>query len=93
MWVYEVCDLYLATRVLRGLPNVQCALGDRLVEVLCSHATWWRLGAYRVSFDVFFDGLPIRGHLLTEEQAWWELQDLLRGDVLEIVFSQDFPSQ
>ena len=93
MWVYEVCDLYLATRVLRGLQNVQCALGGRLVEVLCSHATWWRLGAYRVSFDVFFDGLPIRGHLLTEEQAWWELQDLLRGDVLEIVFSQDFPSQ
>ena len=25
VWVYEVCDLYLATRVLRGLPNVQCS--------------------------------------------------------------------
>ena len=58
VWAYEVCDLYLATRVLRGLPNVQCALGDRLVEVLCSHAGWWRSGAYRISFDVFLMGYP-----------------------------------
>ena len=32
----------------------------------------------RASLDLFFDELPTREHLLTDEQAWWELNDAWR---------------
>eukprot|EP00435_Cladocopium_sp_Y103_P051912 s1844_g16.t1 len=59
-WVFEMPNLYLATRVLRLLPNVVCALGDRLVE----------------------------------EEAWYELQDVLvHGHLLQLLFSADVPAR
>eukprot|EP00435_Cladocopium_sp_Y103_P021960 s907_g5.t1 len=60
-WVAEMPQLYLTARSVRFLPNVQCALGDRLVEVFTEATGWWVHQGMRISFDVFFDDLAARG--------------------------------
>ena len=37
--------------------------------------------------DLFFDDLPTRGHHLTDEQAWWEINDVLEGLAVAIFFA------
>lgn len=79
-------ELHVAARVLRFLPHVECAVGDRAVAVLGEASGWWRVGGVRVGFDLFFDTLPLRGVPIDPERAWYEVADFLGPLTLNILF-------
>jgi len=57
-----------------------------VVDVLAQTNGWWRVGGFRVSFDLFFESLPLRGVPISPERAWHEVADVLEPLTLSILF-------